>query len=119
MSVLATADTPVLLACLALAVAVLVFLFWIQRDKADEAPHRTRLDQLLDRRDAVYENLRDLRFEFRAGKLSEQDYNETRQVLEGEAALVLAEIEMLTAGGVTPATRQAATQAARRSGGST
>jgi len=38
------------------------------------APHRTKLDQLLERRDAIYDNLRDLRFEYRSGKYSEGDF---------------------------------------------
>ena len=55
-------------ACAALAAAVLVFIFAINADPNDSAPHRSHLDQLLERRDAIYENLRDLKFEFRAGK---------------------------------------------------
>ena len=61
----------------------------------------------MERRDAIYENLRDLRFEFRAGKFSEQDYEEIKQSLEVEAARVLAEMDQLTGGAPTPATRQA------------
>ena len=47
----------------------------------------------MERRDAIYENLRDLRFEFRAGKFSETDYDETKQSLEVEAARVLADMD--------------------------
>jgi len=88
----------ILLACAALALATLVFIFYIEPDPADSAPHRSRLDALLERRDAVYENLRDLKFEYRAGKFSEKDYEETRRSLELEAAQVLAEIEKVTGG---------------------
>jgi len=83
-------------ACAALAAAVLVFIFAINADPNDSAPHRSHLDQLLERRDAIYENLRDLKFEFRAGKLAEKDYEETRQSLETEAAMVIAQIEQAT-----------------------
>ncbi len=89
-------DTVMMLACLALAAATLVFIFLIEPDAADSAPHRSRLDQLLERRDTIYENLRDLKFEHRAGKYAEQDYLEMKQALETEAALVLAEIETVT-----------------------
>ncbi|HET9401830.1 MAG TPA: hypothetical protein VFO34_12860 [Candidatus Acidoferrales bacterium] len=91
-----SADIPILVACLALAAATLVFIFFIEADPADSAPHRSRLDQLFERRDTVYENLRDLKFEYRAGKFAEQDYEETKRALETEAAVVLAEIEQAT-----------------------
>jgi|GEM_PF-290578 len=91
-------DAAILLACLALAAATWLFIFYIEPDAADSAPHRSRLDQWIDRREAIYENLRDLKFEHRAGKFSEQDYEETRRALEAEATLVLAEIESVTGG---------------------
>ena len=47
----------------------------------------------MERRDTIYDNLRDLRFEFRSGKYSEGDYDGMKISLENEAALVLAEIE--------------------------
>lgn len=89
-------DIPITLACVALAVAVFIFIFGIEADPADSAPHRSHLDQLLERRDAIYENLRDLKFEHRAGKFSEKDFEDSRQALELEAAVVLSEIEQET-----------------------
>ena len=93
---IASADWAVLGACLALAVAVLLFIFYIQPDASDLAPHRTKLDQLLERRDTIYDNLRDLRFEYRSGKYSEGDFEAMKNALENEAALVLAEIDQVT-----------------------
>lgn len=101
------------LACVALSAATLLFIFYIQPDASDSAPHRTRLDQLLERRDAIYENLRDLRFEHRAGKFSERDFEEMKRALETEAARVLAQMDELTGGTPTPATRQAMTEKTR------
>lgn len=98
------------IACALLAAAAIVFIFWVSLDESDAAPHRTKLDQLMERRDAVYENLRDLRFEYRAGKFSEKDYEEIKQSLEVEAARVLADMDCLTGGTPTPATRQAASE---------
>ena len=95
------------LACVALAAATILFVFYFERDESDSAPHRSRLDQLLERRDTVYENLRDLKFEHRAGKYSDADYEEMKKTLGNEAAMVLAEIEMVTGGVVSPAARQA------------
>ena len=105
----------VAVACALLAAATIVFIFMVQPDASDSAPHRTKLDQLMERRDAVYENLLDLRFEYRAGKFSEADYEETKQLLEVEAARVLADMDTLTGGTPTPATRQAATEKAQHS----
>jgi len=89
-------DWAVLGACTALAVAVGLFIFYIQPDASDLAPHRTKLDQLLERRDTIYDNLRDLRFEYRSGKYSEGDFEAMKTALENEAALVLAEIDQVT-----------------------
>ena len=89
-------DWAILGACLALAVAVGLFIFYIQPDASDLAPHRTKLDQLLERRDTIYDNLRDLRFEYRSGKYSGGDFEAMKTALENEAALVLAEIDQVT-----------------------
>lgn len=92
----AVPDVAVLGACLALAAVVFLFIFYIHPDASDLAPHRTKLDQLFERRDTIYENLRDLKFEYRAGKYSEGDYELMKTALENEAALVLTEIEQVT-----------------------
>ncbi len=91
-----SADGAVLGACLALAIATLLFIFYIQPDASDLAPHRSKLDQLMERRDTIYDNLRDLRFEFRSGKYSEGDYEAMKTSLENEASLVVAEIDQVT-----------------------
>jgi len=89
-------DWAVLGACLALAVAVFLWVFYIHPDASDLAPHRTKLHQLLERRDTIYDNLRDLKFEFRAGKYSEGDYELMKSSLENEAAVVLTQIDEVT-----------------------
>jgi hypothetical protein len=89
-------DTLAVIACVALTAAVLIFVFMIKPDLADSAPHRSHLDQLMERRDIIYDNLRDLKFEYRTGKFAEEDYEQMKQGLEAEAALVLAEIERVT-----------------------
>ena len=93
---ISSGDGAVLGACLALAAATIVFIFYIQPDASDLAPHRSKLDQLLEQRDTIYDNLRDLRFEFRSGKYAEDDYEAMKNSLENEAALVLAEIDRVT-----------------------
>ena len=89
-------DTLAVVACVALTAAVLIFVFMIQPDRGDSAPHRSQLDQLMERRDIIYDNLRDLKFEYRTGKFAEEDYEQMKQTLEAEATLVLAEIERVT-----------------------
>ena len=64
------------------------------------APHRSKLDQLMERRDTIYDNLRDLRFEYRAGKYSGSDFELMKNAMETEAALVLTEIDQVTDAGV-------------------
>jgi len=89
-------DWAALGACFALAVVVFLFAFYIHPDASNLVPHRTKLNQLLERRDTIYDNLRDLKFERRAGKYSEGDYELMKASLENEAALVLTEIEQVT-----------------------
>ncbi len=95
-ALISSADGAVLGACLALGIATFLFIFYIQPDASDLAPHRSKLEQLMERRDTIYDNLRDLRFEFRSGKYSESDYAGMKASLENEAALVLAEIDQVT-----------------------
>jgi hypothetical protein len=94
--VITSADGAVLGACLALAMATVLFIFYIQPDASDLAPHRTKLDQLMEQRDTIYDNLRDLRFEFRSGKYSQGDYEAMKTGLENDAAMVLAQIDQVT-----------------------
>ena len=108
-------DTIMLAACVALTLAALTFVFWIEPDASDSAPHRSQLDQLMERRDSIYENLRDLKFENRAGKYAEQDYEQMRDALESEAAQVLLEIENVTGNRAPIPRRDPATAANPRS----
>jgi hypothetical protein len=64
---------------------------------------------LEDRKAVIYENLRDLQFEYRVGKLSDADYQQTKLTLQKELAGVMAEIDRIaqltpskTAPGKTP-----------------
>ena len=70
------------------------YVFWPERH-VEAQTEKTRLDFLEERRDVVYDNLRDLNFEYRAGKYPEEDYAAQRAALENEAADVLEEIDTL------------------------
>lgn len=52
---------------------------------------------LEERKARIYENLRDLQFEYRVGKLSDGDYQQTKLTLQQELAGVLAEIDQIQA----------------------
>ena len=82
--------------CALLLIGSFVYVFAPMRQLA--VPHgerKSRLEHLRERKDTVFENLRDLNFEFKAGKLPESDYLPMRDAMEREAAAVLAEIEDL------------------------
>jgi hypothetical protein len=76
-----------------LLVGVIVYTLGVRaRDLPDPEPV-SPTGHLEERKATIYENLRDLQFEYRVGKLSDQDYQQTKQNLQKELARVLAEIE--------------------------
>ena len=81
-------------ACLLITAALFFYIFSLP-PQVEAAEEKTRLAFLLERKDALYENLRDLNFEFKAGKFPESDYQAMRAALEDEAAALLAEIDLL------------------------
>jgi predicted nuclease with TOPRIM domain len=87
-------DTQGLIAGLFLLFATLVYTFWPENVFASQR-EKTRLDYLEERKEQLYENLRDLNFEYRAGKYPDEDFQVQRAQLEKEAAQLMAEIEHL------------------------
>jgi hypothetical protein len=87
-------ETEGLIAGLFLLFALLVYTFWPENVFASQK-EKTRLDFLLERKEQLYENLRDLNFEHRAGKYPEEDFQSQRALLENETAELLAEIDHL------------------------
>jgi predicted nuclease with TOPRIM domain len=83
-----------LIAGMLLLFALFIYTFWPENVFASQR-EKTRLDYLLERKEQLYENLRDLNFEYRAGKYPEEDFAVQRAQLENEAAQLLAEIEHL------------------------
>jgi hypothetical protein len=80
------------LTCLVAVAALLYTLAVRPRDVPDVIP-ASPIQHLEDRKYAIYDNLRDLQFEYRVGKLSDSDYQATKQALQKELALVLAQTE--------------------------
>ncbi|MGH9719382.1 MAG: hypothetical protein ACRD8O_04170 [Bryobacteraceae bacterium] len=82
----------IVVACL-LTIGVLVFILSVRAKDLPEAPPVSPFQHLDERKAAIYENLRDLQFEYRLGKLSDQDYQQTKLDLQKELAGVLAEVD--------------------------
>jgi hypothetical protein len=81
---------------LLLTFPALFYIFYLP-GKLYLGPEKTRVSYLRERKDAVYENLRDLNFEYRAGKVPDADYQQMKTSLQDEAATILAEIARLEA----------------------
>ena len=86
-----------ILLTIAVTLAVLAFTLRIRESDLPEPLPVSPVQYLEDRKAAIYENLRDLQFEYRVGKLSDADYQATKLALQKELAGVLAEMEATTA----------------------
>jgi hypothetical protein len=82
---------------LLLAFALFVYTFWPENVFASQR-EKTRLDYLQESKEQLYENLRDLNFEYKAGKYPEEDFQAQRAQLENETAVLMAEIDHLQQG---------------------
>ena len=80
-----------------LFLVLLLYILWPEKNAAVQR-QKTRLDFLEELKEQIYTNLRDLNFEYQAGKYPEEDYAAQRAILEKEAAAVLAEMDVLTTG---------------------
>jgi hypothetical protein len=83
-----------IVAGLMMLIALLIYTFWPENAFASQK-EKSRLDFLLERKEQLYENLRDLNFEHRAGKYPEEDFQAQRALLENETSELLAEIDRL------------------------
>ena len=84
----------IVLICALVVASALFYIFYLP-GKLHLGTEKTRVSYLRERQEAVYENLRDLNFEYKAGKLPDADYQSLKSSLEEEAATVLAEIARL------------------------
>jgi hypothetical protein len=87
-----------LFGCVLFAAMLMLYIFSTTRVESGE--DKTRLGYLYERKEQIYENLRDLNFEYKAGKLGESDFLSLRDSMEQEAADVLAEIDRLERAGI-------------------
>ena len=94
-----------LIACLMLAVACLIYVFCLPGNLFP-GREQTRAGHLRERKDTVYENIRDLNFEYKSGKVPDVDYASLKSSLQDEAASLLAEIARLEKTSATPVRRR-------------
>jgi len=87
-----------LAAAVLLAVGALMFTLMIRAQDVPEPETPSPTAHLEQRKAQIYENLRDLQFEYRVGKLSDEDYQKTKIGLQTELAGVLQEIDHVQPG---------------------
>jgi hypothetical protein len=80
-----------------LTLLVLALCLLIREADLPKLPPENPFKVFDERKARIYENLRDLQFELRLGKLSDEDYAKSKQSLQGELAQVLAEVDALKA----------------------
>jgi hypothetical protein len=81
-----------------LLAGVLAFVLLVRPRDLPEAPPPSPTEHLDERKAAIYENLRDLNFEYRLGKLSDDDYQKAKAGLQQELAKVMAAIDEVVKG---------------------
>jgi hypothetical protein len=87
----------VMAAAVVLVVALsIVFTLFVRKEDLPQPEPVSPAQHLEERKAAIYENLRDLQFEYRVGKLSDEDYQRTKVGLQKELAGVISEIEKVT-----------------------
>jgi hypothetical protein len=85
----------ILAVSLILIAGVLLFVLFVRKNDIPEAVAVSPVAHLEERKATLYDNLRDLNFEYRLGKLSEPDYLKTKNTLQQELAKLMAEMERI------------------------
>jgi hypothetical protein len=83
--------------CILLALAVMAYVLFVEPEITPVSAVDEQLTPLLRKKEILYENLRDLNFEYRMDKLSEADYLEAKRSSQAELVPVLSAIEELQA----------------------
>lgn len=66
------------------------------------APAETDADYLAARKTALYRNIKDLEFEYKMGRLAENDFRQLEAEYKGEAAEILHKLDMLNVSAINP-----------------
>jgi len=86
----------IVLTCV-LAIAVIAFVLLVRPQDLPDVEPPSPFRHLDERKASIYENLRDLQFEYRVGKLSDADYQHSKQDLHKGLAAVMAEVDKVRA----------------------
>jgi hypothetical protein len=91
-----------LLSCTVLTVLAGIFVLFPLFSKSDNSPDteflaETELDRLIERKTAIYGNLKDLAFEYEMGRLSEEDFRQLEAGYKNDAAVILQKLEEMGA----------------------
>ena len=83
--------TPIIL------ISVVIFIAWplIQEGEANLCQEESQLVSAIAEKEAVLMGLKDLEMDFRMGKLSEEDYQNSREELETRALQAIEHVESL------------------------
>jgi hypothetical protein len=83
----------------ALVLACVAYALYIRPQDLPQPEPESPTKYLEERKARIYEGLRDLQFEYRLGKLSDEDYQRTKLDLQKDLAHVLASIDEIVKGG--------------------
>lgn len=85
-----------LLICAVVAVSAILYTFWVKPEVAVAlSPAERERAFLNERKEVLYENLRDLHLEYRMGKLSDRDYQQLKEHYQEQLAPLLHALEQL------------------------
>jgi hypothetical protein len=86
-----------IIACGALALATMLYVFWVTPEPIVRKSHAQAEHDFLDeRKEMVYEGMRDLQMEYRMGKLSDADYQELKLSYQHQLAQLLDEASRIS-----------------------
>jgi NADH pyrophosphatase NudC (nudix superfamily) len=74
-----------------LILAAIAYTLLVREKNLAPLESESPLKHFDDAKARIYENLRDLQFEYRLGKLSDEDYQRTKKDMQTELAVVLAQ----------------------------
>lgn len=86
----------VLLVCTLLAIGAILYVFWVKPEpQVAPSPAAREAAFLNERKEVLYENLRDLHLEYRMGKLSDRDYQQLKEHYQQQLAALLYDLDQL------------------------
>src|SRR5437870_3319659 len=91
-------EIVVIIVCALLAVGAIGFTLFVRDRDIPPAPvENPELKHLETRRQVLYENLKDLQFEYHQGKLSDADYQSLKAGFQYDLAVVMDAIDKIAA----------------------